>query len=63
TTGISGPDGGTPDKPVGTIYIAVAGQKNTEVVKYRFGDNRERNIIRSSQTALQMLRRLILKEV
>lgn len=63
TTGIAGPDGGTPDKPVGTIYIAVAGQKNTEVVKYRFGDNRERNIIRSSQTALQMLRRLILKEV
>lgn len=63
TTGIAGPGGGTNEKPVGTIWIAVAGQKEILVQKYIFGDNRERNIIRSSQTALQMLRRLIQKEI
>lgn len=62
TTGIAGPDGGTEEKPVGTIWIAVAGQNEAIAEKFVFGDNRERNIIRSSQTALQMLRRLILKE-
>jgi nicotinamide-nucleotide amidase len=61
TTGIAGPGGGTEEKPVGTIWIAVAGLNETVVEKYIFGDNRERNTIRSSQTALQMLRRLILK--
>ena len=62
TTGIAGPDGGTADKPVGTIWIAVANAEKVIAKKFLFGDNRERNIIRSSQTALQMLRRLILKE-
>ncbi len=62
TTGIAGPEGGTKEKPVGTVWIAVAGPEEEIVVeKYVFGDNRERNIIRSSQTALQMLRRLILE--
>ncbi len=63
TTGIAGPNGGTDEKPVGTVWISVAGLNDTIVEKYIFGDNRERNIIRSSQTALQMLRRLILNEV
>lgn len=61
TTGIAGPDGGTDEKPVGTIWIAVADENDVVAEKYTFGDNRERNIIRSSQTALQMLRLLILK--
>lgn len=63
TTGIAGPDGGTAEKPVGTIWIAISGKNETIAKKYVFGDNRERNIIRSSQTALQMLRHLILKEL
>ena len=63
TTGIAGPDGGTDDKPVGTVWIAVASAEKVIAKKFLFGDNRERNIIRSSQTALQMLRRLILKEL
>jgi nicotinamide-nucleotide amidase len=63
TTGIAGPTGGTPDKPVGTVWIAVAGKKKTFTRKFVFGNNRERNIIRSSQTALQILRRVILKEL
>ncbi len=62
TTGIAGPDGGTEEKPVGTVWIAVAGENEVIAKKFEFGDNRERNIIRSSQTALQLLRQLILKE-
>lgn len=62
TTGIAGPGGGTNEKPVGTIWIAVSGINETVVEKYIFGDNRERNTIRSSQTALQMLRRIITKQ-
>ena len=63
TTGIAGPDGGTDEKPVGTVWIAVAGEKKVFATKFVFGDNRERNILRSSQTALQILRRVILKEM
>jgi nicotinamide-nucleotide amidase len=63
TTGIAGPGGGTEEKPVGTIWIAVASEKNVIALKFVFGDNRERNILRSSQTALQLLRRVILKEI
>jgi nicotinamide-nucleotide amidase len=63
TTGIAGPDGGTEEKPVGTVWIAVASEKNVTALKFVFGDNRERNISRSSQTALQMLRRVILAEL
>jgi len=63
TTGIAGPSGGTKDKPVGTVWIAVAGINEVFVKKFVFvGDHRERNIVRSSQTALQILRRIILKE-
>lgn len=60
TTGIAGPDGGTPDKPVGTVWIAVATEKSVSAQKIVFGDNRERNILRSGQTALQFLRKVIL---
>ena len=60
TTGIAGPTGGTEEKPVGTVWIAVAGENKVVAFKFIFGDNRERNIIRSGQTALQILRRVIL---
>lgn len=63
TTGIAGPDGGTEEKPVGTVWFAVASENNVIALKFIFGDNRERNISRSSQTALQILRRLILKKL
>lgn len=61
TTGIAGPDGGTPEKPVGTVWIAVASENQVVASKFVFGDNRERNIIRSAQTALQILRRFIIE--
>lgn len=60
TSGIAGPTGGTEEKPVGTVWIAIAGPENTITEKFIFGDNRERNIIRSSQTALQLLRRQLI---
>ncbi len=60
TSGIAGPGGGTKEKPVGTVWIAVAGPRKTISKKFIFGDNRELNIIRSGHTALQLLRRMIL---
>lgn len=63
TSGIAGPDGGTDEKPVGTVWIAVAGPYYTAAEKFILGDNRERNIIRSSYTALRLLRQMILKDI
>ena len=64
TTGIAGPNGGTEEKPVGTVWIAISGTGKTYAKKYVFaGKDRERNIVRSSQTALQMLRWMILEEM
>ena len=62
TTGIAGPDGGSEEKPVGTVWIAVAGALGVTSKKYVFRHNRERNIIRTTHTALNMLRVLINSE-
>lgn len=59
TTGIAGPDGGTTEKPVGTVWIAALYGNKIISEKFLFGDNRERNIIRSSLSALNMLRNLV----
>ncbi len=62
TSGIAGPNGGTDQKPVGTIWVAVASP--TEIVSkmFRFGDERSRNIERTVITALNLLRKQIIKE-
>jgi nicotinamide-nucleotide amidase len=62
TTGIAGPDGGSEEKPVGTVWIAAAGPFGVISEKHVFRHNRERNIIRSSQTALNLLRTVILND-
>lgn len=59
TSGIAGPDGGMPEKPVGYTWIAVAGPEKTIAMNFQFGEHRGRNITRSALTALNMLRRMI----
>lgn len=55
-TGIAGPSGGTPDKPVGTVYIGVAGPDGTEVRRFLNVFDRETFKHMASQQALEMLR-------
>jgi len=60
TSGIAGPDGGTDDKPVGTIWIAVADGKSVVSEKHQFGNDRIVNITRFSLAALNLLRKQII---
>jgi len=61
TTGIAGPTGGTDDKPVGLIWIGYADNTSSFAMKFLFGNNRERNRVRSSIMALEILRKKIMK--
>lgn len=56
TSGIAGPEGGTKEKPVGTIWIALATPTGVQSKLFHFGEHRGRNIRRSSLAALNMLR-------
>ncbi len=60
TSGIAGPTGGSPEKPVGTTWIAVASDNKTESAVFRLGDHRGRNIRKASLTGLNMLRNLLI---
>lgn len=55
-SGVAGPDGGTEEKPVGTVWIAVAGPQGVHAKCFRFETNRQRNIQRAVLTALNLLR-------
>jgi nicotinamide-nucleotide amidase len=59
-TGIAGPDGGTPDKPVGLVFIAIEGPAGDRVRRIHFPGSRERVRFQASQAALEMLRRGLL---
>ncbi len=56
TSGIAGPDGGTDEKPVGTVWIGIASEKGVWSKRFQFGNDRGRNIRRTVLTALNLLR-------
>lgn len=60
TSGIAGPDGGTPEKPVGTTWISIASKERTVAEHFLMGEHRERNVRKTALTALNMLRKIIL---
>lgn len=62
TTGVAGPDGGTPEKPVGTVWIAAKVGERIRAEHFRFGALREQNIQRSANAALFMAAEMIQEE-
>lgn len=61
-TGIAGPTGATADKPVGLVYIGLAGPSGVRVHEYRFGPDSSRDVVRvrAARQALALLRRALL---
>lgn len=61
TSGIAGPDGGTPEKPVGTIWLAVGDSQHPKAIKLQLGKDRLKNIEMTTIHALQQLRLWIIE--
>ena len=60
-TGIAGPSGGTPEKPVGLVFLALSGVLGDRVRRVHFPGERQRVRIQACQAALEMLRRALLE--
>lgn len=60
-TGIAGPDGGTPEKPVGTVWIAIATQGKVVAFKKLFSTDRETFKYMASQVALDAVRKVVIQ--
>jgi PncC family amidohydrolase len=54
TTGVAGPDGGTPDKPVGLVYVAVADAGGADVRRHQWAGDRPANVAASVVAALEL---------
>jgi nicotinamide-nucleotide amidase len=59
-TGVAGPNGGTPEKPVGLVFHALTSEKGTEVVERKFPGDRQRIRWYASQQALDLVRRKLM---
>lgn len=61
-TGIAGPEGGSPEKPVGLVYLALSSPKDTRCQRFVFSGERKLIKWKSSQAALNMLREYLERE-
>ena len=59
-TGIAGPTGGTTEKPVGLVYVGLAADDGTKTKDYHYGQDRRRNRLRASFSAMDMVRRYLM---
>jgi nicotinamide-nucleotide amidase len=62
-TGIAGPDGGTPDKPVGLTFVALASGASCVARRYQLGGDRDVNRLYAARLALNLLRRDLMESV
>lgn len=60
-SGIAGPGGGTPEKPVGTVWMAIGDQDRLQTEKWQIGKDRLKNIEYSTVQALNLIRRFVLE--
>ncbi|MFM9005764.1 MAG: CinA family protein, partial [Flavobacteriales bacterium] len=56
TTGVAGPTGGTPEKPVGLVWVGLSGPSGTTAKRFQFGDERQRNLEMTVLGAMNWLR-------
>jgi nicotinamide-nucleotide amidase len=61
-TGIAGPSGGTPEKPVGTVFIALAHARSVSTEQLKFYGDREQIKFMTSQYALDILRKQLIAQ-
>jgi PncC family amidohydrolase len=62
-TGIAGPSGGSPEKPVGLFYIGLASGDESLTQKHVFSENREENKRDATEVALNILKRYLLQQL
>jgi nicotinamide-nucleotide amidase len=60
-TGIAGPDGGTPEKPVGLVYVGLASSNEVKVRNFKWGNDRKSTRVRAAKMALNLVRLQLLR--